>query len=78
MIPRQTPPTIPPGYVPGNPVDPASDDLWNKALCKGNALKEAMKGTDKEAAKLYGPDVESAQSKFTKYGMYASTVELGC
>lgn len=49
--------------------DPASDESWNKALCKGGTLVKAMMSTDKEAAQLYEPVSSSAQSKFTDFSM---------
>ncbi|KAF1994511.1 hypothetical protein P154DRAFT_585619 [Amniculicola lignicola CBS 123094] len=47
--------------------EPASDEEWDKAVCKGAVLLAQMEATDKEAGKMYNPPLESAQSKFTSF-----------
>ncbi|PSN68302.1 hypothetical protein BS50DRAFT_587500 [Corynespora cassiicola Philippines] len=43
-------------------LDPAKDEEWNKAVCKGNKLMQAMQAGDSEAIKLYSPSPPTVQS----------------
>lgn len=47
------------------PEPPADETTWLLSMCKGFKLVDAMRGTDKEAGKLYVPERPVAQSRIT-------------
>lgn len=47
------------------PLEPATEEQWDKAVCKGAQLLEDMLGTDQAAGQNYKPPRQSAQSPWT-------------
>jgi hypothetical protein len=47
------------------PPEPATEEQWDKAVCKGAQLLEDMLGTDQAAGQNYKPPRQSAQSPWT-------------
>jgi hypothetical protein len=65
------PPPLPPRPAPKPPSEPylslfanADDVIWEKAKCKGSNFMWAMRGSDRDAGKVYVPPQDSAASKF--------------
>ncbi|KAF2014147.1 hypothetical protein BU24DRAFT_492854 [Aaosphaeria arxii CBS 175.79] len=46
---------------------PASDAVWEKAICRGSQLLAMMQSSDSEAGKLLVPPADSAASKFVNF-----------
>lgn len=71
---------------PGEPYLPlyasASDEVWDKAKCKGTNFVRAMRGSDKEAGSVFSPPRESAAGEFEDISMAlriaSSTSVLTC
>jgi hypothetical protein len=54
----------------------ADDDVWQRAICKGRNLLNAIRETDQQAAGRYQPPPPgmTVQSRFTKYPRMFVTV----
>ncbi|KAF2657077.1 hypothetical protein K491DRAFT_691447 [Lophiostoma macrostomum CBS 122681] len=48
---------------------PASDELWEKAICKGSSLIDAIRKSDQEAASYFQPPPPgmTVQSEFKEF-----------
>lgn len=44
------------------PPEPATEEQWDRAICKGTQLLEDMLGTDQAAGQNFNPSRQSAQS----------------
>lgn len=53
--------------------DPADDQQWQAAVCKGEQLLQGIKGTDAEAGQLFNPPMSSAQSEFRQFPRKSSS-----
>ena len=47
------------------PPEPATEEQWDRAVCKGTQLLEDMLGTDQAAGQNFKPSRQSAQSPWT-------------
>lgn len=77
------PPPLPPRPVPQPPKEPylalfddASDDVWEKAKCKGANFVRAMRGSDRDAGQVFKPPRDSAASEFENldFGMISEHI----
>lgn len=73
----------PPPDTPKEPFEPylplypsASDEVWEKARCKGQSFVRACRGTDREAGQLFRPPRNTAASEFDSIGMVLSLDDL--
>lgn len=69
------PPPIPPRPAPKPPSQillslfaSASDDVWEKAKCKGANFVRAMRGTDAQAGSVFNPPRQFAAAEFEELG----------
>ena len=60
-----SPVTFPPPALQRRADQPASDDVWNRAQCKGGTFVKIFPMSDADAAKEYSPPQTSVQSRWT-------------
>ncbi|ORY01812.1 hypothetical protein BCR34DRAFT_636686 [Clohesyomyces aquaticus] len=65
--PRLNTSNSPPLVQRAEPVPPASDDVWNKAVCKGAQLLSQLSASDHDAGQMFTPPRSSAESDFLAY-----------
>ena len=68
----QVPNPRPPGDLALPLFASASDEVWEKAKCKGANFVRAMRGSDREAGATFNPVRASAAGQFEKLGKFAS------